>query len=71
MGTKYNTIVLALLLGLPASAAAQAPADTFRLADAVALAREANPMLQAARLRADVAEQRIPQSGAWPDPQLS
>ncbi|MGD2153367.1 MAG: TolC family protein [Gemmatimonadales bacterium] len=71
MGRKYNTIMLALLLGLPAAAAAQAPADTFRLADAVALARQANPMLQAARLRADVAEQRIPQSGAWPDPQLS
>ncbi|MGD2216478.1 MAG: TolC family protein [Gemmatimonadales bacterium] len=71
MGTKYNTIMLALLVGLPASAAAQAPADTFRLAEAVARAREANPMLQAARLRADAAEQRIPPSGAWPDPQLS
>ncbi len=71
MRKKYNTIMLALLLGLPTAAAAQAPADTFRLADAVSLAREANPMLQAARLRADVAEQRIPQSGAWPDPQLS
>lgn len=71
MARKHNTIVLALLVGLPASVAAQAPADTFRLADAVTLAREANPMLQAARLRADVAEQRIPQTGAWPDPQLS
>lgn len=45
--------------------------DTLRLAEALRLARETNPMLQAARLRADVATARIPQAGALPDPQLS
>ena len=47
-----------------------APADTLRLADAVALARQANPMLRAARLEADAAAERVPQAGALPDPQL-
>ena len=46
-------------------------ADTLRLADAVALARAANPSLQEARLRADAAAARVSQAGAWPDPQLA
>jgi outer membrane protein TolC len=51
---------------------AQAAAgDTLRLADAVAAARAANPMLQAARLGADAAAERVPQAGALPDPQLA
>jgi outer membrane protein TolC len=50
---------------------AQEIPDTLRLADVVTAAREANPMLRAARLRADAATQRIPQAGAWTDPQLS
>ncbi|MFQ5890770.1 MAG: TolC family protein [Gemmatimonadota bacterium] len=50
---------------------AQQAADTLTLEDAVALAREANPLLQAVRLRADAAIERIPQAGALPDPQLS
>jgi outer membrane protein TolC len=45
--------------------------DTLRLADALTEAREANPMLQAARLRADVTQERVPQAGALPDMQLS
>ncbi len=45
--------------------------DTLRIADAVRIAREANPMLRAARLRADAATARIPQAGALPDPELS
>lgn len=47
------------------------PLDTLPLAEALRLAREANPMLQAARLRVDVASARVPQAGALPDPQLS
>lgn len=46
-------------------------ADTLRLTEALTLAREANPSLQAARLRADAALARVPQAGALPDPQLS
>ncbi len=49
----------------------RASADTLRLTEALDLAREANPMLQAARLRADAALARVPQAGALPDPQLS
>ena len=48
-----------------------APGDTLRVVEAVALARSANPMLQAARLRADAAAERVPQAGALPDPMLS
>ena len=45
--------------------------DTLRLADAVAVARDVNPMLRAARLRADAARARVPQLGALPDPIVS
>lgn len=53
------------------SADAQARPDTLRLDAVVEAARTANPMLQAARLRADAAEERIVQAGAPPDPQFS
>ncbi len=46
-------------------------ADTLRLEDAIAEARDANPMLRAARLRADAAGARVPQAGALPDPTLA
>jgi len=46
-------------------------ADTLRLSDALQMAREANPMLRAARLQAEAALQRVPQAGALPDPELS
>ncbi|HET7038576.1 MAG TPA: TolC family protein [Gemmatimonadales bacterium] len=58
-----------VLLG-PRAVAAQAAGDTLRLADAVAAARAVNPMLQAVRLSADAAAERVPQAGALPDPQL-
>jgi len=51
--------------------AAQIPADTLRLAAVVATARDANPMIAAARLGADAAEERVSQAGALPDPRLS
>jgi outer membrane protein TolC len=54
-----------------APAQATHEADTLRLAAAIALARGANPMLQAARLSADAAAERVPQAGALPDPQLA
>jgi cobalt-zinc-cadmium efflux system outer membrane protein len=61
----------AIALSLAAHpAAAQQAADTLRLADVVAAARTANPMLRAARLQADAAWERVPQAGALPDPQL-
>lgn len=47
------------------------PTDTLRLDSAVALARRANPGLTAMRLRADAAAARVPQAGAWMDPELS
>ncbi|HLB38395.1 MAG TPA: TolC family protein, partial [Gemmatimonadales bacterium] len=66
------TLGLLGLLALPGGVRAQGvPSDTLRLADAVGVARQANPMLRAARLRADAAQERVPQAGALPDPDLS
>lgn len=64
------TAALSLFI-LPQMAEAQAGRDTLGVAQAVAIARTANPMLQAARLRADAALERVPQAGAPADPQLS
>lgn len=63
-------IAVALLLGLPCVAIGQTT-DTLRLAQALDMARDVNPMLQAARLRADAAATRVSQAGALPDPQLA
>ncbi len=60
-------LLVAIMLPLPA--AAQTP-DTLRIADAVAEARRANPMLQAARYKADAMGERGSQAGAIPDPVL-
>lgn len=72
MHTRRLAIVAgatALFLG-PGCLLGQA-GDTLRLADAVTEARRANPMLQAARYRADAARERVPQAGALPDPRFS
>ena len=62
------SVVLVVLTG---TAVAQAPAgDTLRLADAVRIALEANPMLRATRASAAAAGQRVGPAGALPDPQL-
>ena len=45
-------------------------ADTLHLREAVALAREANPMLRAVRLSAEAAAERVGPAGALPDPRL-
>ncbi len=49
---------------------AQSQADTLRLSQAVTMARETNPALRAAMLRAAAATERVPQAGALPDPML-
>ena len=70
LGWGRLVLVAIGIAGLPIPAHAQRP-DTLRLADAVATARAANPMVQAARLGADAAAERVPQAGAWSDPQLA
>ncbi len=64
------TAFLAAAALSPLHARAQEP-DTLRLADVVAEARQANPMLQAARYAAEAALERGSQFGALPDPMLS
>ncbi len=59
----------ALLAGAVASGAA-AQADTLRVADAMRIALEANPMLKATRFSAQAAAERVGPAGALPDPQL-
>jgi len=54
----------------PLALGAQTP-DTLRLADVVAEARQANPMLQATRFAADAAAERVSGAGALPDPMLT
>ena len=72
---KHATAMLAaaaFLMGVPvrvAPAQGLAP-DTLRLVEALRIAREANPMLRAARASATVASQRVGPAGALPDPQL-
>ena len=53
-----------------ASAGATAAEDTLRLADVVALVREANPSVRAARLTAEADRERVSPAGALPDPML-
>jgi len=65
-----RTAVVVAALAVPVLASAQGT-DTLRLAQVIATAREANPMLAAVRLRADAAAERVPQAGAWADPMLS
>lgn len=65
-GLSAATLVAVLFAG-----ASQAPSDTLRLVEAVAMARSTNPQLIAARLRADAASERIAPAGALPDPQLT
>jgi cobalt-zinc-cadmium efflux system outer membrane protein len=60
-----------LLLAVGGRLPAQMPADTLRLTVVVEAVRQANPMLQAARLRADATADRVSPAGALPDPTLS
>lgn len=63
-------IAIGGLFGRPKLAIGQT-ADTLVLADVLAEARLANPMLQAVRFRADAARERIAPAGALPDPNLA
>lgn len=69
--TPWLVLAGALTFGVAGRAAAQTQSDTLRLADAVATARGANPMLRAARLRAEAEMDRVGPAGALPDPELS
>ena len=72
---QHTTMVLAAVALLGGALGRSAPAqvvapDTLRLAEALRIAREANPMLRAARFSATAAAQRVGPAGALPDPQL-
>src|SRR6266511_5976921 len=71
-GMRFRHVMLCTLAaaGGLGTARAQQPADTLRLAEAVRIALEANPMLQAARFSAAAARERVGPAGALPDPQL-
>lgn len=60
-----NPIAILLLAAVQA-----APSDTLTVAEALRVARSANPMLRAARASAAAAAQRVGPAGALPDPQL-
>ena len=57
------------LFALTASRAV-AQGDTLRIAEALRIANEANPMLRGARASATAARERVGPAGALPDPQL-
>lgn len=65
---KVLSIVTALLAVVASRAVTQG--DTLRVTEAVRIAREANPMLHAARASATAARERVGPAGALPDPQL-
>ncbi|MBI2616140.1 MAG: TolC family protein [Gemmatimonadetes bacterium] len=70
-GVVHALAAVSAVAAAPQVRGAVGPADTLRVAAAVSIAREANPMLRAARLQADAAAERVPQAGALPDPELS
>jgi outer membrane protein TolC len=67
----YALAAVSAVAAAPQDPSPAGPTDTLRVESAVRIAREANPMLRAARLQADAAAERIPQAGALPDPELS
>jgi outer membrane protein TolC len=71
MRIRHALLVTAALTAASAGPAmSQVVNEQFSVDEAVRLARDANPVLRAARLRADVAAERVPQAGALPDPIL-
>lgn len=63
--------VLLALVGVSLRPLAAQQRDTLTLGTAIARAREDNPRLQASRLMADAAAERVAPAGAWSDPMLS
>src|SRR5262249_36191921 len=63
--------ILALTGGLLVLAPIGASAEPLRLEDVLAIARDANPEIQAARSRAHAAEAVPAQARAWDDPVVS
>jgi outer membrane protein TolC len=63
-------LIAATLVLVTGVAAQNAAPDTLRLAEALRIARESNPMLRAAHSSAIAASERVGPAGAWPDPQL-
>lgn len=73
LGARWGHIILlitALVAATTTPGQAQKPRDTLTVTQAVTVARDANPMLHAARLNADAAQERVSPAGALPDPQL-
>ena len=70
MTTARTLQIIAAIAVAPATVRGQEAADTLTLAEALETARSANPALQAVRLRADAAAERVSPAGALPDPQL-
>lgn len=71
MRIRHALLVLAALTAASAGQAmSQVMDEQLSVHEAVRLAQDANPALRAARLRADVAAERVPQAGALPDPIL-
>jgi cobalt-zinc-cadmium efflux system outer membrane protein len=64
------TALIVLPLWSAGLAGSQGP-DTLRVEEAVAVALQENPRLQASRLMADAAAERVGPAGAWSDPMLS
>ncbi len=69
---KHTIVVLAAaaLFMSPRARAQRVAPDTLTVAEALRIAREANPMLRAARASATAAGERVGPAGALPDPQL-
>jgi outer membrane protein TolC len=71
MRTVRALLALAAVMAADSGEAmSQTTAEPLPIDQAVSQAREANPALRAARLRADVAAERVPQAGALPNPML-
>lgn len=70
-GALARVLSVAAAATVWAATPARSQSDSLTVAQAVAAARQANPMLQAARLRADAAAERVSAAGTLPDPALT
>jgi outer membrane protein TolC len=70
MMSRHPVLTVVALLAASGAAAQSPGRDTLRLADALRVARDSNPMLRAVRAGATAAGQRVGPAGALPDPEL-